>query len=194
MPPLPPPALTPPPAHSLGHPTDLAYQDVHEPVEVPPAYEAAYATSIADQTRRTYAGMVSVVDEGLANLTAGAIYETAISHEWISNLYFIPSLPFPPFFDIKKEAKQRGPAPCLAAPGALCLTALCVPVWELASTPMVDKTPWSTPWAPFASSHRFVPDTLGSVWERFVLSVRTTLRLSRPPCGAMGCTMTPSSW
>ena len=48
----------------------LALQDVHEPIEVPKAYEAPFAHSISDGTRRTYAGMVSVVDECIANVSA----------------------------------------------------------------------------------------------------------------------------
>ena len=47
----------------------LALQDVHEPVEVPPAYSQPFETSILDGTRRAYAGMVSVVDECVRNVT-----------------------------------------------------------------------------------------------------------------------------
>lgn len=48
----------------------LAFQDVHEPVEVPAAYSDPFAATISDGIRKTYAGMVSVVDESLANVTA----------------------------------------------------------------------------------------------------------------------------
>ena len=47
----------------------LALQDVHEPIEVPKAYEVPFAGSILDGTRRTYAGMVSAVDACVANVT-----------------------------------------------------------------------------------------------------------------------------
>ena len=42
----------------------LAYQGVHAPAEVPESYAAAYADSISDSKRRTFAGMLSAVDEG----------------------------------------------------------------------------------------------------------------------------------
>ena len=46
----------------------LAYQGVHAPAEVPQSYVAAYAPTIADTKRRTFAGMLSCVDEGIANV------------------------------------------------------------------------------------------------------------------------------
>jgi len=48
----------------------LALQAVHEPVEVPPRYSEPLRAHINDTVRRTYAGMVSAVDEGVANITA----------------------------------------------------------------------------------------------------------------------------
>lgn len=47
----------------------LALQDVHEPVAVPAQYSSIYEGTIMDNTRRNYAGMVSVVDEAVGNLT-----------------------------------------------------------------------------------------------------------------------------
>ena len=48
----------------------LAYQGVHAPAEVPTSYVDAYSTTIAEPKRRTFAGMLSCVDEGIANVTA----------------------------------------------------------------------------------------------------------------------------
>ena len=44
-------------------------QNVHAPVEVPPQYEALYDGVIADPHRKTFAGMVSALDEAIGNLT-----------------------------------------------------------------------------------------------------------------------------
>ncbi|XP_076436341.1 arylsulfatase B-like [Babylonia areolata] len=46
----------------------MAYQAVHSPLEVPDRYTWDYY-NIKDKNRRTYAGMVSCMDEGVANLT-----------------------------------------------------------------------------------------------------------------------------
>ena len=58
--------------HNVSRPLFLylALQDVHEPIEVPSQFSTPFAASIQDGTRRTYAGMVSVVDECLSNVTA----------------------------------------------------------------------------------------------------------------------------
>eukprot|EP00939_MAST-03C_sp_MAST-3C-sp1_P004453 g4453.t1 len=48
----------------------LAYQGVHAPAEAPEAYVNAYNDTIADPKRRTFAGMLSAVDEGIGNVTA----------------------------------------------------------------------------------------------------------------------------
>ena len=48
----------------------LAYQGVHSPPQVPEKYIAPYKDLIADPKRRTFAGMLSAVDEGIANVTA----------------------------------------------------------------------------------------------------------------------------
>ena len=47
----------------------LSWQ-VHEPVNAPFSYIRKQDPAILDSTRRTYAAMVSAVDEGIANLTA----------------------------------------------------------------------------------------------------------------------------
>eukprot|EP01062_Namystynia_karyoxenos_P033083 TRINITY_DN2434_c0_g2_i1.p1 TRINITY_DN2434_c0_g2~~TRINITY_DN2434_c0_g2_i1.p1 ORF type:complete len:613 (+),score=121.34 TRINITY_DN2434_c0_g2_i1:123-1961(+) len=52
----------------------LAHQAPHSPAKVPASYERQYADPkspgyIADPVRRTFAGMVSCVDEGLTNIT-----------------------------------------------------------------------------------------------------------------------------
>ena len=47
----------------------LAYQGVHAPAQVPASYEKKYEKSITDAKRRTFAGMLSAVDEGIANVT-----------------------------------------------------------------------------------------------------------------------------
>jgi arylsulfatase A-like enzyme len=49
----------------------LAYQGVHEPRQSPEHYYAAYNASIADVERRQFAGMLSALDEGVANVSAG---------------------------------------------------------------------------------------------------------------------------
>lgn len=47
----------------------LAYQGVHAPAQVPESYEVPYENTIADKKRRTFAGMLSCVDEGIKNVT-----------------------------------------------------------------------------------------------------------------------------
>ena len=47
----------------------LAYQSVHSPAECPQSYIDAYNTSINNEQRRLFAGMVSCFDEGIGNIT-----------------------------------------------------------------------------------------------------------------------------
>jgi len=47
----------------------LAYQAVHAPAQVPESYVSPYNASIADAKRRTFAGMLSCMDEGIGNVT-----------------------------------------------------------------------------------------------------------------------------
>ena len=60
----------------------LAYQGVHSPAEAPQSYIDAYASTIADPKRRTFAGMLSAVDEGIGNVTdafkAAGLWENTI--------------------------------------------------------------------------------------------------------------------
>lgn len=44
-------------------------QNVHAPIEVPLRFEALYDGIIADPHRKTFAGMVSALDEAVANIT-----------------------------------------------------------------------------------------------------------------------------
>lgn len=46
-----------------------AYQAVHSPNQVPQQYVDPYNATIADQKRRTFAGMLSCMDEGIGNIT-----------------------------------------------------------------------------------------------------------------------------
>eukprot|EP00466_Bigelowiella_natans_P019513 jgi/Bigna1/22283/gw1.87.10.1 len=48
----------------------LAYQAVHSPAQVPASYRDRYNATIPDMKRRTFAGMLSCMDEGLGNVTA----------------------------------------------------------------------------------------------------------------------------
>ncbi|XP_046566773.1 arylsulfatase J-like [Haliotis rubra] len=61
----------------------LPYQAVHEPLEVPPEYENLY-NNIHNLTRRTYCGMISALDEAVANIT-NALEETGL----IDNLLLV---------------------------------------------------------------------------------------------------------
>ena len=47
----------------------LAYKNVHFAIQSPKRYQAAYQATIEPTKRRTYAGMVSAVDESVRNLT-----------------------------------------------------------------------------------------------------------------------------
>lgn len=49
---------------------DLAWHAVHDPLEVGPEYTALYEGKIEDTSRRVLAGMISNLDEGVANITS----------------------------------------------------------------------------------------------------------------------------
>nr|XP_006820754.1 PREDICTED: arylsulfatase B-like [Saccoglossus kowalevskii] len=46
----------------------MSFSAVHEPLQVPSVYEKEYIPTIDDTDRRIYAGMVSCVDEAIANI------------------------------------------------------------------------------------------------------------------------------
>ena len=46
----------------------MAFQNVHSPVQAPQQYIDKYSF-IEDETRRTYAGMVDILDEAVGNIT-----------------------------------------------------------------------------------------------------------------------------
>lgn len=48
----------------------LAFQAVHSPDQVPQQYIDPYNATIADPKRRTFAGMLSCLDEAVGNVTA----------------------------------------------------------------------------------------------------------------------------
>jgi arylsulfatase A-like enzyme len=85
-PPVPPPPPRPPITSLFLY---LAYQAIHSPDEVPDSYKERFRASIPDtadgvgQHRRTVAGMVSALDEGIGNVTralqaAGMAQQTII--------------------------------------------------------------------------------------------------------------------
>mmetsp|Transcript_52028 Transcript_52028/g.116778 ORF Transcript_52028/g.116778 Transcript_52028/m.116778 type:complete len:531 (+) Transcript_52028:1-1593(+) len=59
-------------SHDPSEPLFLyqAWQGVHSPREAPLSYVQPYEKTIQDLERRTFAGMVSAVDEGIGNVTA----------------------------------------------------------------------------------------------------------------------------
>ena len=46
----------------------MAFQNCHGPVQAPEKYTEKYSF-ITDETRQTYAGMVSITDEAIGNIT-----------------------------------------------------------------------------------------------------------------------------
>ena len=47
----------------------MAFQNVHSPVQAPKQYIEKYKSTIKDDLRRGYAGMVDVMDEAVGNIT-----------------------------------------------------------------------------------------------------------------------------
>lgn len=64
-----------------GSNRDQAWQAVHEPMDAPASYLVPYE-SIEDPSRKIYAGMLSVLDEGIGNITrtlkANGMYENSV--------------------------------------------------------------------------------------------------------------------
>jgi len=58
-------------AHDTSEPLFLylAYQAVHAPAQVPQSYIDPYNATIPNLIRRTFAGMLSCMDEGVGNVT-----------------------------------------------------------------------------------------------------------------------------
>lgn len=75
----------------------LAFQGVHSPRQSPQSYINPYNKSIANPARRTFAGMISALDEGMGNVTAaleakGMLNDTLI---FVTTDNVRPSSPFP---------------------------------------------------------------------------------------------------
>ena len=60
----------------------LAYQAVHAPDEAPDSYIAPYA-HIKDKKRRTFAGMLSCMDEGIGNVTKALAAKSMLESTFI---------------------------------------------------------------------------------------------------------------
>ncbi len=60
----------------------LAYQAVHAPYEVPERYKEPYNKTIKDKSRKTFAGMVSCMDEGIGNITQ-TLHDTGMWNDTI---------------------------------------------------------------------------------------------------------------
>ena len=62
----------------------MAFQNVHAPDQAPQKYTDKYSF-IEDKTRRTYAGMVDIMDEAVGNITEAmkdAGYDTYGTNNW----------------------------------------------------------------------------------------------------------------
>lgn len=64
---------------------DLAWHAVHDPLEVEPKYTAPYEDKIEDTSRRVLAGMISNLDDGVANITS-ALKESGM---WSNTLWIM---------------------------------------------------------------------------------------------------------
>ncbi len=100
----------------VGCAFNRSYQGVHSPAQVPASYVAPYNNTIESPVRRTFAGMLSCVDEGFANVTSAlrakgmynntvVIFTTGFFCCWLKMGGFFFYFPF--IFYVQKEKKKE---------------------------------------------------------------------------------------